>query len=80
MLNQRSSLVSDLKLFTKGDGLKFSDGSSKLLSGHKFQDKYVVLCGEKLQVYRDIKVRPLPARRAPRRRLIRGLNDAWRLF
>uniref|UniRef100_A0A672J4M8 ArfGAP with RhoGAP domain, ankyrin repeat and PH domain 2 n=1 Tax=Salarias fasciatus TaxID=181472 RepID=A0A672J4M8_SALFA len=39
----------------KGDHLKFSDGSSKLLSGHKFQDKYVVLRSEKLLLYRDIK-------------------------
>ncbi|KAM8747595.1 arf-GAP with Rho-GAP domain, ANK repeat and PH domain-containing protein 2 [Acanthopagrus schlegelii] len=45
----------DLKLFIKGDYLKFSDGSSKLLSGHKFQDKYVVLKAEKLLLYRDIK-------------------------
>uniref|UniRef100_A0A4W6E7W8 ArfGAP with RhoGAP domain, ankyrin repeat and PH domain 2 n=1 Tax=Lates calcarifer TaxID=8187 RepID=A0A4W6E7W8_LATCA len=37
------------------DYLKFSDGSSKLLSGHKFQDKYVVLRAEKLLLYRDIK-------------------------
>ncbi|XP_070710813.1 arf-GAP with Rho-GAP domain, ANK repeat and PH domain-containing protein 2 [Pempheris klunzingeri] len=39
----------------KGDYLKFNDGSSKLLSGHKFQDKYVVLRAEKLLLYRDIK-------------------------
>ncbi|XP_075968579.1 arf-GAP with Rho-GAP domain, ANK repeat and PH domain-containing protein 2, partial [Anarhichas minor] len=39
----------------KGDYLKFSDGSSKLLSGHKFQDKYVVLRADKLLLYRDIK-------------------------
>nr|XP_020484890.1 arf-GAP with Rho-GAP domain, ANK repeat and PH domain-containing protein 2 [Labrus bergylta]XP_020484892.1 arf-GAP with Rho-GAP domain, ANK repeat and PH domain-containing protein 2 [Labrus bergylta]XP_029132333.1 arf-GAP with Rho-GAP domain, ANK repeat and PH domain-containing protein 2 [Labrus bergylta] len=45
----------DQKQFLKGDYLKFSDGSSKLLSGHKFQDKYVVLCAEKLLLYRDIK-------------------------
>uniref|UniRef100_A0A8D0AI78 ArfGAP with RhoGAP domain, ankyrin repeat and PH domain 2 n=1 Tax=Sander lucioperca TaxID=283035 RepID=A0A8D0AI78_SANLU len=41
----------------KADHLKFSDGSSKLLSGHKFQDKYVVLHAEKLLLYRDIKVK-----------------------
>uniref|UniRef100_A0A3Q3RH75 ArfGAP with RhoGAP domain, ankyrin repeat and PH domain 2 n=1 Tax=Mastacembelus armatus TaxID=205130 RepID=A0A3Q3RH75_9TELE len=41
--------------FIKSDSLKFNDGSSKLLSGHKFQDKYVVLCAEKLLLYRDIK-------------------------
>lgn len=46
----------DLKRSPKGDCLKFSDGSSKLLSGHKFQDKYVALLGEKLLLYRDIKV------------------------
>nr|XP_046237529.1 arf-GAP with Rho-GAP domain, ANK repeat and PH domain-containing protein 2 isoform X2 [Scatophagus argus] len=43
------------KQIIKGDYLKFSDGSSKLLSGHKFQDKYVVLRAEKLLLYRDIK-------------------------
>uniref|UniRef100_A0A8D3A5L7 Uncharacterized protein n=1 Tax=Scophthalmus maximus TaxID=52904 RepID=A0A8D3A5L7_SCOMX len=43
------------KKFIKGDYLKVNDGSSKLLSGHKFQDKYVVLCAEKLLLYRDIK-------------------------
>uniref|UniRef100_A0A3P8SBI6 ArfGAP with RhoGAP domain, ankyrin repeat and PH domain 2 n=1 Tax=Amphiprion percula TaxID=161767 RepID=A0A3P8SBI6_AMPPE len=41
--------------FIKSDYLKFSDGSSKLLSGHRFQDKYVVLRAEKLLLYRDIK-------------------------
>ncbi|XP_008281667.1 arf-GAP with Rho-GAP domain, ANK repeat and PH domain-containing protein 2 [Stegastes partitus] len=41
--------------FIKSDYLKFSDGSSKLLSGHKFQDKYVILRAEKLLLYRDIK-------------------------
>ncbi|XP_039997410.1 arf-GAP with Rho-GAP domain, ANK repeat and PH domain-containing protein 2 [Xiphias gladius] len=45
----------DQSQFIKGDYLKFSDGSSKLLSGHKFQDKYVVLRAEKLLLYRDIK-------------------------
>ncbi|XP_071395013.1 arf-GAP with Rho-GAP domain, ANK repeat and PH domain-containing protein 2 isoform X2 [Centroberyx affinis] len=45
----------DPKQFMKGDYLKFKDGSSKLLSGHKFQDKYVVLRAEKLLLYRDIK-------------------------
>ncbi|XP_013873840.1 arf-GAP with Rho-GAP domain, ANK repeat and PH domain-containing protein 2 [Austrofundulus limnaeus] len=39
----------------KGDYLKFSDGCSKLLPGHKFQDKYVTLGAEKLLLYRDIK-------------------------
>ncbi|PWA28859.1 hypothetical protein CCH79_00012923, partial [Gambusia affinis] len=45
----------DPQQFLKSDYLKFSDGSSKLLSGHKFQDKYVVLRSEKLLLYRDIK-------------------------
>ncbi|XP_023276619.1 arf-GAP with Rho-GAP domain, ANK repeat and PH domain-containing protein 2 isoform X2 [Seriola lalandi dorsalis] len=45
----------DQRQFIKGDHLKFSDGSSKLLSGHKFQDKYLVLRAEKLLLYRDIK-------------------------
>uniref|UniRef100_A0A3Q2DPN8 PH domain-containing protein n=1 Tax=Cyprinodon variegatus TaxID=28743 RepID=A0A3Q2DPN8_CYPVA len=44
------------RMFLKSDYLKFSDGSTKLLSGHKFQDKYVVLHSEKLLLYRDIKV------------------------
>ncbi|KAM9834175.1 arf-GAP with Rho-GAP domain, ANK repeat and PH domain-containing protein 2 isoform 2-T2 [Syngnathus typhle] len=35
--------------------LKFNDGCSKLLSGHKFQDKFVVLRAHKLLLYRDIK-------------------------
>ncbi|XP_057710856.1 arf-GAP with Rho-GAP domain, ANK repeat and PH domain-containing protein 2-like isoform X1 [Corythoichthys intestinalis] len=39
----------------KGEHLKFNDGCSKLLSGHKFQDKYVVLRAQKLLLYRDIK-------------------------
>uniref|UniRef100_A0A3B4Z229 PH domain-containing protein n=1 Tax=Seriola lalandi dorsalis TaxID=1841481 RepID=A0A3B4Z229_SERLL len=47
--------ISDQRQFIKGDHLKFSDGSSKLLSGHKFQDKYLVLRAEKLLLYRDIK-------------------------
>ncbi|XP_067379431.1 arf-GAP with Rho-GAP domain, ANK repeat and PH domain-containing protein 2 isoform X3 [Channa argus] len=45
----------DQKQLIKSDYMKFNDGSSKLLSGHKFQDKYVMLCAEKLQLYRDIK-------------------------
>lgn len=45
----------DQKQLIKGDYLKFNDGSSKLLSGHKFQDKYVALRAEKLLLYRDIK-------------------------
>ncbi|XP_030017810.1 arf-GAP with Rho-GAP domain, ANK repeat and PH domain-containing protein 2, partial [Sphaeramia orbicularis] len=43
------------KPLVKGEYLKFSDGSSKLLSGHKFQDKYVILRSDNLQIYRDIK-------------------------
>ncbi|MED6274631.1 hypothetical protein CHARACLAT_018277, partial [Characodon lateralis] len=46
----------DPRQFIKSDYLKFNDGSSKLLSGHKFQDKYIVLRSEKLLLYRDIKV------------------------
>ncbi|CAJ1086118.1 LOW QUALITY PROTEIN: arf-GAP with Rho-GAP domain%2C ANK repeat and PH domain-containing protein 2 [Xyrichtys novacula] len=45
----------DLTQIIKSSYLKFSDGSSKLLSGHKFQDKYAVLRTEKLLLYRDIK-------------------------
>uniref|UniRef100_A0A665WNT8 ArfGAP with RhoGAP domain, ankyrin repeat and PH domain 2 n=1 Tax=Echeneis naucrates TaxID=173247 RepID=A0A665WNT8_ECHNA len=43
----------------KGNYLKFNDGSTKLLSGHKFQEKYVVLRPEELLLYRDMKVSPL---------------------
>ncbi|KAM8882151.1 arf-GAP with Rho-GAP domain, ANK repeat and PH domain-containing protein 2 isoform 1-T2 [Synchiropus picturatus] len=39
----------------KGEHLKFRDGSSKLLQGNKFQDRYVVLQAEKLLLYRDMK-------------------------
>ncbi|KAM9836340.1 arf-GAP with Rho-GAP domain, ANK repeat and PH domain-containing protein 2 [Aulostomus maculatus] len=45
----------DQRQRVKGDYLKFTDGCSKLLSGHKFHDKYVVLSAEKLLLYRDIK-------------------------
>ncbi|KAI5104366.1 arf-GAP with Rho-GAP domain, ANK repeat and PH domain-containing protein 2, partial [Silurus meridionalis] len=41
--------------FTKGEQLKFKDGSSKLLSGNKFQDKYFVLRDKKLLLYKDAK-------------------------
>lgn len=46
-----------LKDFIKGEQLKFKDGSSKLLSGNKFQDRYLVLQDKKLLLYKDIKVR-----------------------
>uniref|UniRef100_A0A8B9KC32 ArfGAP with RhoGAP domain, ankyrin repeat and PH domain 2 n=1 Tax=Astyanax mexicanus TaxID=7994 RepID=A0A8B9KC32_ASTMX len=36
--------------------LKFKDGSTKLLSGHKFQDKYLVLRDKKLLLYKDAKL------------------------
>ncbi|XP_054608937.1 arf-GAP with Rho-GAP domain, ANK repeat and PH domain-containing protein 2 isoform X3 [Dunckerocampus dactyliophorus] len=45
----------DQKQLVRGDYLKFNDGCTKLLSGHKFQDKYVALRAEKLLLYRDIK-------------------------
>ncbi|XP_061816985.1 arf-GAP with Rho-GAP domain, ANK repeat and PH domain-containing protein 2 isoform X1 [Nerophis lumbriciformis] len=45
----------DQKQLVRGEYLKFNDGCTKLLSGHKFQDKYVVLRAEKLLLYRDIK-------------------------
>lgn len=60
-------LTSDPKPFTRSDHLKFSDGSSKLLSGHKFQDKYVALHADKLLLYRDIKVSPPNTRSVARR-------------
>ncbi|KAG9274367.1 arf-GAP with Rho-GAP domain, ANK repeat and PH domain-containing protein 2 isoform X1 [Astyanax mexicanus] len=40
---------------TKREQLKFKDGSTKLLSGHKFQDKYLVLRDKKLLLYKDAK-------------------------
>lgn len=48
-----------LKDFIKGEHLKFKDGSSKLLLGNKFQDRYLVLQDKKLLLYKDIKVRLL---------------------
>ncbi|XP_061769570.1 arf-GAP with Rho-GAP domain, ANK repeat and PH domain-containing protein 2 [Nerophis ophidion] len=45
----------DQKQLVRGEYLKFNDGCTKLLSGHKFQDKYVVLHAKKLLLYRDIK-------------------------
>uniref|UniRef100_A0A8C1GG62 ArfGAP with RhoGAP domain, ankyrin repeat and PH domain 2 n=1 Tax=Cyprinus carpio TaxID=7962 RepID=A0A8C1GG62_CYPCA len=45
-----------LKDFIKGEQLKFKDGSSKLLLGNKFQDRYLVLQDKKLLLYKDIKV------------------------
>ncbi|MBN3303978.1 ARAP2 protein, partial [Amia calva] len=44
------------KEYIKGEHLKFKDGSSKLLSGYKFQDRYFILRDEKLFLYKDIKV------------------------
>lgn len=52
---KRASDGKESKPLVKGEYLKFSDGSSKLLSGHKFQDKYVILRSDNLQIYRDIK-------------------------
>ncbi|KAJ8382259.1 hypothetical protein SKAU_G00030370, partial [Synaphobranchus kaupii] len=43
------------KDITKGENLKFKDGSSKLLSGHKFQDRYAILRDGKLCIYKDMK-------------------------
>ncbi|XP_047671506.1 arf-GAP with Rho-GAP domain, ANK repeat and PH domain-containing protein 2 isoform X2 [Tachysurus fulvidraco] len=43
------------KDFTKDEQLKFKDGSSKLLSGNKFQDRYFVLRDKKLLLYKDSK-------------------------
>ncbi|KAI4881132.1 hypothetical protein NFI96_017871 [Prochilodus magdalenae] len=44
-----------LKDITKAELLKFNDGSTKLLSGHKFQDRYLVLREKKLLLYKDSK-------------------------
>uniref|UniRef100_A0A3P8Y076 ArfGAP with RhoGAP domain, ankyrin repeat and PH domain 2 n=1 Tax=Esox lucius TaxID=8010 RepID=A0A3P8Y076_ESOLU len=44
-----------MKQLIRGEQVKFSDGSSKLLSGHKFQDRYVILRDEKLLLYKEIK-------------------------
>ncbi|XP_076828614.1 LOW QUALITY PROTEIN: arf-GAP with Rho-GAP domain, ANK repeat and PH domain-containing protein 2 [Brachyhypopomus gauderio] len=49
------STAEDLKDYTKGEQLRFNDGSSKLLSGHKFQDRYLVLRDKKLLLHRDSK-------------------------
>ncbi|KAL0970474.1 hypothetical protein UPYG_G00242550 [Umbra pygmaea] len=43
------------KQLTRGEQVKFSDGGTKLLSGHKFQDRYVTLRDEKLLIYKEIK-------------------------
>ncbi|KAJ8397751.1 hypothetical protein AAFF_G00434400 [Aldrovandia affinis] len=43
------------KEVVKGEHLKFKDGSSKLLSGHRFQDRYAILRDKKLCVYKDMK-------------------------
>ncbi|XP_045077647.1 arf-GAP with Rho-GAP domain, ANK repeat and PH domain-containing protein 2 isoform X1 [Coregonus clupeaformis] len=43
------------KQFMRGEQVKFKDGSSKLLSGHKFQDRYVILRDEKLLLYKEMK-------------------------
>ncbi|XP_017555122.1 arf-GAP with Rho-GAP domain, ANK repeat and PH domain-containing protein 2 isoform X1 [Pygocentrus nattereri] len=40
---------------TKAEQLKFKDGSTKLLSVHKFQDRYLVLRDKKLLLYKDSK-------------------------
>ncbi|XP_051566490.1 arf-GAP with Rho-GAP domain, ANK repeat and PH domain-containing protein 2-like [Myxocyprinus asiaticus] len=53
-----------LKDFIKGEQLKFKDSSSKLLSGNKFQDRYLVLQDKKLLLYKDIKSTK-PEREAP---------------
>ncbi|KAK2914147.1 hypothetical protein Q8A67_002546 [Cirrhinus molitorella] len=53
-----------LKDFIKGEQLKFKDGSSKLLLGNKFQDRYLVLQDKKLLLYKDIKSTK-PEREAP---------------
>ncbi|KAK7909784.1 hypothetical protein WMY93_014468 [Mugilogobius chulae] len=52
---KRTTDEKEQKMLIRGDYLKFNDGSSKLLSGHKFQDKYLALHSEKLLLYRDIK-------------------------
>ncbi|TRY82781.1 hypothetical protein DNTS_031986 [Danionella cerebrum] len=51
------SFSDKLKDFIKGEQLKFKDGSSKLLLGNKFQDRYLVLQDKKLLLYKDIKVK-----------------------
>ncbi|XP_036407457.1 arf-GAP with Rho-GAP domain, ANK repeat and PH domain-containing protein 2 isoform X2 [Megalops cyprinoides] len=43
------------KELIRGENLKFKDGSSKLLSGHKFLDRYVILREERLCLYKDMK-------------------------
>uniref|UniRef100_A0A9J8B555 ArfGAP with RhoGAP domain, ankyrin repeat and PH domain 2 n=1 Tax=Cyprinus carpio carpio TaxID=630221 RepID=A0A9J8B555_CYPCA len=53
-------LIKKYSDFIKGEQLKFKDGSSKLLLGNKFQDRYLVLQDKKLLLYKDIKVISLP--------------------
>ncbi|XP_029382071.1 arf-GAP with Rho-GAP domain, ANK repeat and PH domain-containing protein 2 [Echeneis naucrates] len=50
-----AKLKGNQRQFIQGNYLKFNDGSTKLLSGHKFQEKYVVLRPEELLLYRDMK-------------------------
>ncbi|XP_066537264.1 arf-GAP with Rho-GAP domain, ANK repeat and PH domain-containing protein 2 [Hoplias malabaricus] len=40
---------------SKREQLKFNDGSTKLLSGHKFQDRCLILRDKKLLLYKDSK-------------------------
>ncbi|XP_042566458.1 arf-GAP with Rho-GAP domain, ANK repeat and PH domain-containing protein 2 [Clupea harengus] len=44
-----------LKDSMKGEQVKFKDGSSKLLSSNKFQDRYLMLRDKKLILYKDMK-------------------------
>ncbi|XP_062371944.1 arf-GAP with Rho-GAP domain, ANK repeat and PH domain-containing protein 2 [Sardina pilchardus] len=44
-----------LKDSMKGEQVKFKDGSSKLLSANKFQDRYLMLRDKKLVLYKDMK-------------------------
>lgn len=50
------SFADGAKDFLRGDLFRFKDGSSKLLSGNKFQDRFIILRDEKLLLYKDVKV------------------------
>ncbi|XP_063042704.1 arf-GAP with Rho-GAP domain, ANK repeat and PH domain-containing protein 2 [Engraulis encrasicolus] len=44
-----------LKDCMKGEQVKFKDGSSKLLSANKFQERYLMLRDKKLVIFKDMK-------------------------
>nr|XP_006003528.1 PREDICTED: arf-GAP with Rho-GAP domain, ANK repeat and PH domain-containing protein 2 isoform X2 [Latimeria chalumnae] len=51
----RSYLAKNTNEFVKAGYMKYKEEPSKLLSGNKFQERYVVLREEKLLLYKDMK-------------------------